>query len=96
VNQVRVHRKKTQNRLDSDRPSHGRTWRISHSTLQLICRSLSFWFWRADAPLPRTRSSSREIRQKHMGALLHSFEHNLTAIRGDVEVVNIEVSNKVG
>ena len=57
---------------------------------------MSFWFWREDPPLAQTRSSSREVHQQYMRALLHSFEDNVTAIRGDVEVANVEVLSEVG
>ena len=40
--------------------------------------------------------SSGEIQQRHIGALLHSFEDNFTTIRRDVEVANVEVGSEVG
>ena len=36
-----------------------------------------------------------EIQEHHIRALLHSFEDNFAAIRGDVEVANIEVRREV-
>jgi hypothetical protein len=37
----------------------------------------------------------REIQQHHIRALLHSFEDNFTAVWGDVEVANVEVTSEV-
>ena len=39
--------------------------------------------------------SSGEIQQRHIRALLHSFEDNFTTIRRDVEVANVEVGSEV-
>src|ERR1700682_6317596 len=40
--------------------------------------------------------ASGEIQQRHIRALLHSFEDNFTTIRRDVEVANIEVGSEFG
>ena|SRR5580658_9188511 len=39
---------------------------------------------------------SGKIHQNHVRALLHSFENNLTAVWGDVEIANVEVGSQVG
>src|SRR5882724_6913528 len=42
------------------------------------------------------RLSSGEIQQHHVGALLHALEDHFTAVRGDVEIANVEIGRKVG
>jgi hypothetical protein len=39
---------------------------------------------------------SGEIQQYHIGAILHSFEDNLTAVWRDVKVANVEIGSEVG
>jgi hypothetical protein len=39
---------------------------------------------------------SGEIQQDHIGALLRSFEDNITAVWGDVEVANVKIRREVG
>ena len=44
----------------------------------------------------RVPSPSGEIEQHHIRTLLHSFEDDFAAVRGDVEVANVEVGSEVG
>jgi hypothetical protein len=37
----------------------------------------------------------RKIQHHHVGTLLHAFKYNLTAIRGDVEIANVEAGSEV-
>jgi hypothetical protein len=39
---------------------------------------------------------SAEIQQYYIGAILHSFEDNLTAVWRDVEVANVEIESEIG
>ena len=66
-------------------------WHLSYSPGNPICRSSS------KSPFQTARRLwSGEIQQHHIRALLHSFEHNFTAVRRDVEVTNVEVRSKFG
>ena len=44
----------------------------------------------------RVPSPSGEIQHHHIGTLLHSFEDDFLAVRGDIEVANVEVRREVG
>ena len=46
--------------------------------------------------LRRVELWSGEIQEHHVGALLRAFEDDFTAVRGDVEVANVEARREVG
>src|SRR5580658_5226871 len=41
-------------------------------------------------------STSGQIQQHHIRVFLHSLEHNLTPVRRNVEVANVEIGGEVG
>ena len=53
--------------------------------------------WRWFAPTPVAFGLwPREIEECDIGEVLHAFEDNFTAVRGDVEVANVKVLSEVG